>query len=191
MPSVGIQTDEPEPPPPLIIYLPTPPSPPPPTTTTTTTQPEPEPNQLQQGRTHQLELEDVASWPPLPPGYFNAVGQAHGRWGSPSKDDRHAVNCLEVQSHEEFSRSWVKPRMQRWLEDRLLADKLVYERVGNFRILHFRRTHGGSSIHTKPTKTFQCATVFARLLNWFIMASPSQCLLAFCTQTDCMHPIFG
>ena len=98
MPSVGIQTDEPEPPPPLIIYLPTPP---PPTTTTTTTpaQPEPEPNQLQQGRTHQLELEDVASWPPLPPYYFNAVGRAHGRLGFPSTSYKYAVNCHVLVEH--------------------------------------------------------------------------------------------
>ena len=112
MPSVGIQTDELEPPPPLIIYLPTPPT----TTTTTTAQPEPEPNQLQQGIAHQLELEDVAAWPPLPPSYFIAVGARVADWVSPPRSFRYAVNCPEVQRPEEFSRSWVKPRMQRWLQ---------------------------------------------------------------------------
>ena len=44
-------------------------------------------------------------------------------------------------------------------------------------ILNFRRTHGLSSTHTKPTN----GKFHARLLKWFIMARPSQCLLAFCT----------
>ena len=78
----------------------------------------------------QMQLQDEASWPPLPAGYFTSVGRAHGRWGFPSKSWKYAVNYLTTVDHEGLSRSWVQPRMQLWLEDRRLADKLAYVQRG-------------------------------------------------------------
>ena len=76
-------------------------------------------------------LEDDNCWPRFPPGYFDDVGRAHGRWGFPSKSYKYAVDRYEVPDHKDFARSWVEPRMQQWIEDRRLEDKIVFSKVGN------------------------------------------------------------
>ena len=97
-----------------------------------------------QGVAPQIQLQDNASWPTFPPGYFAAIGHVHGRWGGRYKSYKYKVDSFPMgdfpNAHTKFAQTWVRPRFNQWLDDRRLTNKLAYMQVHSLPDAAFSRS---------------------------------------------------